>query len=285
MKRSIIYFGFILWLLSQSSCKKDKEQTGNSDQLLKIVLVDSAKPAKSVRVYEYIYDNKNRLTEITFSYGDSVGGALELRTTRSAKCHYNGAETTPYLSNGFGFPIGGPDSDVYHLYDKSGVLLKDSMPDFRPNGNPGYNYYTQEYMYGKNSVITKGTNAFTSPNFPDIHYDSIAINNHNITGRYTLYYPGNPTLQGFQYAYDNKINPLSRLNIRNFLIQNSVENSLTPGYSSNNVTKWESGFFNNGQFIGGSVFILTYTYNNKGLPVECKVSGAPFPYTIKYFYK
>jgi hypothetical protein len=285
MKRSIFYLSLILYISGLSSCGKDKDSRGQSDQLEKIIILDSANPAKSVRLFEFIYDNKNRLIEIYQSSGDSVNGELRVTVTRSSKCSYNGADKNPFLTNGFGFTAGPPSVDIYHFYDNNGILLKDSLPDWRSNGTPGYFYYNKDYSYGNNSLIVKSTNALSSPNFPDIYYDSLAISSHNITHKFTGYFPGRTEFIGYRYTYDNKVNPLSRLNISSFLIDNTIEFSLTPGYSNNNVTKLESGFFTDGQLTGGSVFNLGYTYNDKGLPVECKVSNAPFPYIIKYFYK
>jgi hypothetical protein len=283
MNRLTFYFSLILYIISVSSCGKHNDSTGKSDQLARVVIVDSAKPAKSVRVYEFIYDNKNRVTEIKYSSGDSVNNELQLIYRRNSTCSYNGADKTPFKTNGFGFQAGPPNVDIFHYYDNNGVLLKDSMADF--SGNAGYFYFNNDYSYGNNSVIIKSTNALSSVNTPSLYYDSLAISNHNITGTFNSYYPGRTSFIGYQYTYDNNVNPISRLNISSFLINNSIEFSLTPGYSSNNVTKWESGFFANGQFTPSSVFNLSYSYNDKGLPVECKVSNAPFPYTIKYAYK
>jgi len=284
MKRSFIYLSFILYTSCLFSCHRDKDTAGQSYQLAKVLIVDSANPAKSVRVYDFVYDNKNRVTEINYSAGDSVNGELKLTYYRSSKCSYNGSANTPYLTKGFGFPVGSPDAGVYHFYDNKDALLKDSMPDTRTS--PVYYYYNMDYSYGNNYIMIKKTDAFSSVNTPAVYYDSLVISNHNITRKFSNYFPGNTNSIGYQYSYDNKINPLSRLNISSFLINNSVEYSITPGYCNNNVTKWDWGMFSNGQFTSYSVFDLSYRYNDKGLPVECKVSNAaPFPYFIKYYYK
>jgi hypothetical protein len=280
MKRLTFYFSLILYIAGIGSCGKHNDSTGKSDQLAKVIIQDSAKPAKSVRVYEFIYDNKNRVTEITFSAGDSVNGDLQLKYYRSSTCSYIGADKTPFKTNGFGFHVGPPNVDIFHFYDNTGSLIKDSLGSFGNN----IGYYTSSYAWFDNYIKIIGTNAIVSPTFPVIHYDSLIINNHNIT-HILNGYSTTGTYLGYQFTYDDKVNPISRLNISSFLINNNIEYSLTPGYSSNNVTKWESGFFANGQFTPSSVFNLSYSYNDKGLPVECKVSNAPFPYTIKYSYK
>lgn len=278
MKRLLIYFSLILYTSSLLSCHKDKDSSGQSDQLAKILIMGSANPSKSVRAYEFIYDDNNRVSEISYSTGDIVNGQLQVTDNRRFTCSYNGAEKAPYATKGFYSPGASPDEAVYHFYDNKGALLKDSLTALRTN--PAY----IDYSYSNNYIMIKNTNVYSSMSTPIIP-DSLIIANHNIIANY---FPGNTVIYGTQYSYDNKINPLSRLNISSFLVNEPLDYTITPGYCSNNVTASDGGMFTNGQWTssGGVSYQLSYTYNDKELPVECKVtSNITLPYTIKFYYK
>src|SRR5689334_6591453 len=92
------------------SCKKAKDDTNDTagSILSKVMIWDAAQPQKTIQLIEFKYDNLNRVTEIAYSNGDSVNGAINSYVVRTSKCFYNGNETNPYKTTGFKLPLGYP---------------------------------------------------------------------------------------------------------------------------------------------------------------------------------
>src|SRR5690242_2414624 len=104
MNRLLCNLSVILFALCIFSCKKSKDDandtTSGSTLISKVMVWDAAQPQKAIQIIDFKYDNLNRVTEIVYSSGDSVNGAINSYIVRTNTCFYNGSETTPYKTIG-----------------------------------------------------------------------------------------------------------------------------------------------------------------------------------------
>jgi hypothetical protein len=284
MKRLLSSLPVILFTLSIFSCKKSKDDSADpasgSGLLSKVMIWDAVQPQKSIQIIDFKYDSLNRVTDIVYSNGDSVNGAINSYTVRTSKCFYNGSETNPYKTIGFKVPIGYPSGDVYHYYNNSGVLTADSTGTWRVYTG----YYKREFAWFSDKIITTHTNTY-SGSLRQIK-DTMFIDGNNITG-YNTTLTGN--IDEYKYKYDNKINPLMKLNIAAFTVvdgTDGIEGFVAPGYCKNNITesvKKSVKILVNGTSTTTTTTAYTFTYNNKGLPIE-RLIGTDKPTITKYYY-
>jgi hypothetical protein len=283
MNRLLCYLSVILFVLVVSSCGKKSDDDSNTTPiptlLSKAMVWNAAEPQKSIQIIEFKYDDLKRVTEIAYSAGDSVNGTIQQSFVRSKKCYYNGDEKNPYKTTGFLLPLGYPSGDVYHYYDNTGLLIRDSTGTWRVN----VGYYKREFAWFTDKITMTNTDIYSG--FPRQSKDSMVIHNNIITQSFT-----NTTLagsiDGYQYKYDNMINPLSKLNIAAFTITDGMDGFLAPGFCKNNITEMTKGYSTGaGTFTVTSTATFKYTYNDAGLPVERQnVSGSPYKSITKYYY-
>jgi hypothetical protein len=283
MNRLLSSLPVILFALCIFSCKKHKDDANDSGSALvsKVMLWDAAQRQKAIQIVDFKYDSLNRITEIVYSSGDSVNGAINSSIVRTNKCFYNGSETNPYKTIGFKIPLGYPSGDMYRYYNNSGVLTADSTGATRTN--PGY--YKREFAWFSDKIITTHNNTYSGSLRQT--KDTMFIDGNNITGY-------NTTLTGdfeeYRFKYDDKINPLSKLNIAAFTVvdgTDGLDGFVAPGYCKNNITetvKKSVKILVNGTSTTTTTTAFMYTYNNKGLPIERFVFANKSTIT-KYYYR
>jgi hypothetical protein len=241
---------------------------------------DATQPQKAIQIIDFKYDSLNRVTDIVYSSGDSVNGAIDSYIVRTNKCFYNGSETNPYKTIGFKLPIGYPSGNVFHYYTNSGVLTADSTGTWRTYSG----YYKRELAWSSDKIITTHNNTYSG--FLQQTKDTMFIDGNNITG-YNTTLTGN--VDEYKFKYDNKINPLSKLNIAAFTVvdgTDGIEGFAAPGYCRNNITetvKKSTRILVNGTSTSTTTTAFIYTYN-KGLPIERLVSANKSTIT-KYYYR
>jgi len=105
---------------------------------------------------------------------------------------------------------------------------------------------------------------------------------------YTNVSPYYSQTYGYKLIYDNKINPLSTLNISAITVVtglNGFPSFLAPGFCKNNVTEYTYGYSSlPGQFTGQNVYYYTYSYNDNNLPKECVFVNVGGNTLTKYYY-
>lgn len=284
MKRLLSSLPVILFALGFFSCKKSKDDandTGSGSTLVSKVMVwDAAQPKKAIRIIDFKYDSLNRVNEIIYSSGDSLNGAINSSIVHTSKCFYNGSETNPYKTTGFKLPLGYPVGDVYHYYTNSGVLTADSTGP----GRTYTGYYKRELAWSSDKIIA--THNLYSGALKQTK-DTMFIDGNNITG-YNTTLTGN--IEEYQFKYDNKVNPLAKLNIAAFTVVDGTDGPdgfVAPGYCKNNITetvKKSIKILANGTSTSTTTTTFTYTYNNKGLPIERLINADKSTIT-KYYYK
>jgi hypothetical protein len=113
--------------------------------------------------------------------------------------------------------------------------------------------------------------------------DSLRVLNNNFTEAYNT----NLTV-AYKLTYDDKTNPLSKLNIASlFQVTSNIgfPAFLAPGYCANNITEYTSGYSNGpGQYTATNVNYYTYFYKGNKLPEECRYSNNGNNYTVRYEY-
>lgn len=284
MNRLLNSLSVILFALCIFSCKKSKDDANDtasgSTLVSKVMVWNTAQPQKAIQIIDFKYDSLNRVTEIVYSSGDSVNGAINSYIVRTNKCFYNGTETNPYKTIGFKLPLGYPSGDVYHYYTNSGILTADSTGTWRVYTG----YYKREFAWSSDKIIATHNNTYSG--FLRQTKDTMFIDGNNITGY-------NTTLTGdieeYKFKYDNKINPLAKLNIAAFTVvdgTDGIEGFVAPGYCKNNITettKKSIKILVNGTSTTTTTTAFIYTYNNKGLPIERLVTADKSTIT-KYYY-
>ncbi|MBO9202070.1 MULTISPECIES: hypothetical protein [Niastella] len=285
MNRLLSSLPVILFALCIFSCKKPKDDANDtasgSTLVSKVMVWDAAQPQKAIQIIDFKYDSLNRVTEIVYSSGDSVNGAINSYIVRTNKCFYNGNGTNPYKTIGFKLPLGYPSSDVYHYYTNSGVLAADSTGTWRTYTG----YYKRELAWSADKIIATHNNTYSGSLRQT--KDTMFIDGNNITG-YNTTLTGN--IEEYKFKYDNKINPLANLNIALFTVvdgTDGIEGFVAPGYCKNNITesfKKSTKILVNGTSTSTTTTAFMYTYNNKGLPIERLVSADKSTIT-KYYYR
>lgn len=277
----------ILFIICTCSCKKDpdnKNEETSGSILSKVMIWDAIDPKKGIQIIDFTYDNANRVTEINYSGGDSVNGAINASVVRTSKCFYNGNEKNPYKTTGLKLPLGYPSADVYHYYNNAGVLTNDSIGDTRISTG----YYKRAFAWSSDKIIT--TNATTYSGSLRQTKDTMIIDGNNIKEFYNNT-TSTATIDVVKYKHDGKVNPLTKLNIAACTVvdgTDGIEGFVAPGYCKNNITEIEKTSITNS---GGVVTTkkattaYTYMYNEKGLPMQRWVSTPGGSTITRYYYK
>jgi len=283
MNRSIRIVSTLILISGIISCKKDSNSESNKTRLSKLIQWNSANPAKNITTIEFAYDDQKRVVEISTFLGDSVGGEIKSAKNRSFKCYYNGKETNPYKTVGLISYYSSTTAEHYHTYSSSGVLVVDSIPV--PSGGTNQRII-RKYNYLGDKIIVQSTEV--SPYYTSSGKDSFLLSNNNIKEAYTMY-TYQSQYNGYKITSDNKINPISKLNIATLTTTGALfgfPGFLAPGYCKNNITEYTYGTsIGPGNFAATGVYYYSYTYNNANLPTECRfTNGNASTYTIKYQY-
>ncbi|MBO9201749.1 MULTISPECIES: hypothetical protein [Niastella] len=299
MKSSLTmrYLAFMLCISLVFSCTPQKDDPGtdpgpgtgtdtvvldpNGTKLAKVIVFTYTQPKQYIEVFEYHYDNLNRITEITYAKGDSVNGKIEAPNSIAKKFLYNGNEQLPYRSTG-SVPTDVTE-DIYHFYDNNGRSVTDSMPASHCNC-----YTTKKRQWLSDKTIAQTVTYDSRLGFLISVNDTSLISNNNISTQTKWDNTNGQT--AFYRTYDNKTNPLNKLNVQaaiSFMITGGVP---TPAINKNNITDYTYGIIqttglNAGTFLKRGAITYTYSYNNAGMPIECEFSETgSTPGKIKFYY-
>lgn len=285
MTRLLSSLTIILFTLCVLSCKKptedDPSDTPSGSTLTKVMVWNTAQPQKSIQITEFKFDNLNRVTEVVYSSGDSLNGNINANILRTKKCFYTGNETRPDRTTNFALPLGYPAGDVYHYHNTSGVLTADSTGDW----DPYTGYYKREFTWSADKVIKTLSDTYSGSLKQT--KDTLFIDANNITG-YTV--RASSRIDEYSFKYDDKVNPLSRLNIAAFLVvdgTDGIDGPVAPGYCKNNVaemSKKSVEILDNGTSTSSKKVAFIYKYNSNGLPVE-RIMNADKSTITRYYYK
>jgi hypothetical protein len=148
-----------------------------------------------------------------------------------------------------------------------------------------YNYYTEKIMV--QSLEKRNSSTYTTS-------DSLLLADHNFKESYLTFYGLTSQSAGYKISYDNKVNPFNKLNIASLFTTNfnvGFAAVMAPGYCKNNITEFTHGARDGaGNFTQHGTVYFTYTYNDGGLPTECRLKAVNNiyntndSYIIKYEY-
>jgi len=255
------------------SCKKDKHEEPNKPRLSKLIHLLPT-PSKDILITEFIYDDEKRVKEIASLTGDSLNGDIHIKYSRSIIFYYNGKDKNPYKTLDY--------TETYHDYDQTGRLIRDSIPL-----SPRSTLEISRYSYSTNTIVAQIERiADTVKPFAK---DSFIVADHNLKDLYFRYAPKETYMMAMRFGYDDKINPLSELNIASVMAVKYPTGSfyyLARGFCKNNVNS-----FSYGHSTGPNIWVAdgpplhyTYTYNKNNLPETLTWSDNAVTNTFKYYY-
>ena len=195
MKSVIRMLGIVLSLSLVFSCGKSTDDPASNGTRLSKVIEWTSYPQPVIDIFVFHYDDLNRVTEVTYSTGDSAKGESGAKYDYSTKWFYKGDEQLPYKSAGD--VIANMPYEMYHFYDNNGNLVMDSSVSNGCNC-----YYLTKYHWFSDKVVT--TLSSSQPNVPTTTSDSVAINGNNYQAVYLLNnHPNDQELPVSIFAYDN----------------------------------------------------------------------------------
>jgi hypothetical protein len=293
MNRPVHYMSIIILISCILSCKKHNDSDPgpgpdpdlNKTRLSKVMIWDSAKPARRILTIDFIYDDQKRIAKIVNSWGDSANGTIKAyHIDSSFRCFYKENEKNPYktLGGSFNSSFWSMDSDtMYHYYNSDGSLKQDSIN--KPNLG---GYLLRNYLYSDYSIEVTSRNTFTLGE--KVLQDLFRIANHNLVEGFVSIVPQDAVKRGYKIRYDDKINPISTLNIASIGIVHVIAkfpSFLAPGYCKNNIIEYNTltKFLNKWPEEGPKIPI-SYVYNLNNLPKECRFREYETDYYAKYYY-
>jgi hypothetical protein len=268
MYLAIRILGSILSLFFLFSFHKHPDPGPDCTRLYKVYMWHSSHPDRNIDIYEYYYDSLNRVTEIKQYLLDSIDGSLQYKFIKTMQCFYNGSEQLPYKTKGFHYFA---EKVIWYFYDSSGRMITDSMSGAGENNA----YAIHKYRWNNDIIIENER----SPSV--IQQTSTVISNHNVASITVLKHVASHLgLTHVEFNYDNKVNPMNKLNIGPIMTISwpyATTDQRTSGYNKNNITEWTLGSLrHNNVFTPKHNWTCTYKYNNAGLLVECEISGLSY---------
>jgi hypothetical protein len=252
--------------------------------LSKAIIWDSTNLGATAFTQEYVFDDQKRVKMIVIYNSDTNGVQLPAaKTDTTLQCFYNGAERNAYRTIGYSFFYTSAKGDVLHFYNSNNQIVKDSLYSSPTS------YRTRTYTYLSDELITYDV-TITNILPPGYKRDTFQVINNNIAHAKFAFAPG-IGYDVFDLVYDNKINPLTKLNIAsNILLEGGQAFDknpyLSPGYCKNNMTQ---RIGKRSQSTAGSSEIdkFQYIYNEIDLPIYCKISYSVYTNSsgrVKYVY-
>jgi hypothetical protein len=290
MKPVIRILGIVLSLSVLFSCHKphdDASADPNATKLRisKVVRHLASQPADKSMAIDFEYDDQLRVEKLILSTGDESTGTLIVTPIDSFQYYYNGTEKNAFkASNSTPIIIGLGTEVTYFRFNNGGQVTNDSVTF---TGNPSYS--TREYTYAANIILVKKSSFYTGSGQSQLT-DTFVIKDNNVA---EVHY-GNPsaaynTTRCYKCTYDNKINPVSKLNFAALKPVDGIEgfpSYLAPGVSKNNIVEYSRGTINyQGKFIVEQTTALSYTYNSDGLPETCIMKTDQETYNVTYYYE
>jgi hypothetical protein len=280
----------ILAIVCFASCNKNSDPAPTDDPvqpdtLLSKTIVWNANDAGSTPfTQEFVFDDQKRVKMIIKYNSDTNGVQLPAaKTDTSLQFFYNGAERNAYRTIGYSYFYTSTKGDVLHFYNSNNQIIKDSIYSSPTS------YRSRTYTYSSDKLIIYDT-TITNILPPGYKRDTFQIVNNNIAYAKFAFPPG-IGYDVFDLGYDNKINPLTKLNIAsNILLEGGQAFDknpyLSPGYCKNNMTQ-RVGKRSQSTTESPEIDMFQYTYNEINLPVYCKISYSVYTTSsgrVKYLY-
>ena len=276
----------LLFVISITACRKPSDDPAGDPNKLRITRITQStiREPQKVNVTDFIYDDQQRVDKIAYSYEETVNGNLNTRPGNSLKYYYNGTDKNPYKASGQ--VSNGWSADIFYSYNNASQLVRDSA-----KGSGTTEIKTRDYTYTSSHILVKRGNYNTSSTgtvYGNTSTDTILIKNNNIAE--VVYQTGSFGLPGYYYkfSYDDKINPLSKLNIAAVKIVEGLEifpDIVAPGICRNNMTAYTYGTISGGKRLDGEPQPYIFTYTKEGLPETCTITNRLETYTITYTYE
>lgn len=291
----------ILVIVCFASCSKNSDPAPTDDKdddmqqdtlvvkqqdtlLSKAIIWDSTDLGAIAYTREYVFDDQKRVKMIIRYNSDTNGVQLPAaKTDTTLQFFYNGAEKNAYRTIGYSYFYTSDKADVLHFYNSNNQIIKDSIY------NSPTSFRSRTYTYLSDKLITYDV-TITSILPPGYKRDTFQVINNNIAHAKFAFAPG-IGYDVFDLTYDNKINPLTKLNIAtNILLEGGQAFAkspyLSPGYCKNNMTQ-RIGKFSQSTAESPEIDMFQYTYNEIDLPVYCKISYSVYTKSsgrVKYVY-
>lgn len=278
MNRTVCSISVLLLLFATIlSCEKPSDDAPIRDldklRISKITQSTASAP-QTTSVIDFFYDNQQRVDKIVYANGNGV------------TYYYNGTEKNPYKASG-AVSTGSWIADIYYTYNNAGILIRDSA-----KGSGTSEVITHDYMYSSDKIIVTKGNYQVLPNgmiAGSTLKDSVVVKNNNIAEVvYATGSIGQPAYY-YQVSYDNKINPISKLNIAAVKVIEGLQgfpDNMAPGFCKNNITSYTSGTISySGTRTEQGKQSYTLTYTKEGLPETCTIKTQRDTYTYKYTYE
>lgn len=277
----------LLFLVGINACKKPSNDPARNPDKLRIARLtqSTVRDPQKVNVTDFIYDTQQRVEKITYSYEETVNGSLITQPRGSLTYYYNGTDKNPNKASGS--MLGGWLADIYYSYNTTGQLIRDSA-----KGSGTTEVRTRDYTYFSGYILVKRGSYYTSPTgmvSGSTLTDTVVIENNNIAE--VVYPTGSIGQPGYYYklSYDDKINPLSKLNIAAVKIVEGLKNFpdvIPPGICKNNMTAYTPGTISyGGRRTDSETQPYIFTYTKEGLPETCTITTQLETYTLKYTYE
>jgi hypothetical protein len=279
-----------LLFLILTSCKKTSEGSPDPNRLLISRIVETAEassPDENLDVTDFVYDDQQRVDKIVFSYGERVNGKLITTEIDNIKYYYTGTDKKPYKANGQIQPT--LKGDIFYTYNASGALVRDSAIS-----SSTFTIITRHYTHFTDKIMIKRDEyreGFMGQTTEHHSYtDSFLLKNNNISEAVFGSYAPNADSYYYQSTYNDKINPISKLNIAAIKITEGIRGTfsevMAPGSCKNNITRYDRATIPpQGAFIKYLLQKHSFTYTREGLPETCTVENQLRTYTIQYSYK
>jgi hypothetical protein len=220
------------------------------------------------------------VVEIATSNGDSVNGEIKSAKFRSVKFFYNGTDKNPFKTIGPLSNFSNSSTETFYSYNANGALIRDSTA-----ASQSYSGIVRNYVYTSDKIVVQSKNPIY---VYDTSKDSFTVADHNLVTGFLYITPYSTQANGYKLIYDNKLNPISKLNIATLATVTSINgfpSFLAPGYCKNNITEYTYGTSTSpGNFTGNSTYYYTYSYNENNLPVECRMYNNNGNTIVKYYY-
>jgi hypothetical protein len=249
--------------------------------LSKEVIWDAADPNDIPTTVEYIFDDQKRVKLVVYYDSDTNGIKRPgVKTDTSLQCFYNGNDKNAFRTIGW-MIFTSFSAELFHFYNSNNQIIKDSI-------SYGKGYGTRVYTYAQDKLTTFDSQLPGSLP-PSYSRDTFLITNNNISTAIFTRIPGASGCNIFTMTYDNKINPLYKLNIAQL---KTIEGNkafdkfplMSPGYCKNNITQRLS---KRKDYSTAGTDTYQYIYNENDLPLYCKLISTFYNTSdgrLKYIY-
>ena len=279
-------FVITISILAIVSCQREVDDTINrttnpnsndSNYIIQYVEIDTtaAPGSDTMNKYDFYYDNAKRisgylLTEYNYN--------PDMKSYSEVKYYYNGTDTLPFktatrIQDGLSYL-----DTTFHTYS-NGKISSDSVIFYRENNHELLYTHTSSFSPSGSNVFYKYRRVNYLLGSPNVTVDSGLVNiirtGNNIS---TQTSPSGVLFGDYsKFTYDNKINPLYRIDIHYPLMGFSEFDA-----EKNNFLSYENGLDPSNLY---SHYIISYHYRSDGYPLTLKKSDLTDPsYTAKGFF-